>query len=543
VDGVRNVYPAPTAQPPTRIRSLASGSTWAVAGDAIYSWNGTSGKIYNLDVGTDLLAIAPITDSDVWAVGYSSLVAHWNGGTWTVDTLPLGSALSGVSALSANDVWAVGNFGVVGHFTGTWSAVSLPGSPALEDVWAVGPNDVWASEWNGGLWHYDGTWSKVTSAGTGGFGAVWSPAAGDVWALGDEALYRGNATAVATYTVPGASTTFGLEAVWGSSASDVWVADSTSMFHFANGAWSTTPGGARWLTGRNANDVLAVGATHVRRFDGNAWSDVFQVGFSPLNGMWRSPNGDIWFAGANRTILRERNGELRRMKAAVSGVGDVVLRSVWGSSDADIWFGGTGTSFLHVVNGELCAVPNGGVQASVISGSAADDVWAIGDGKSVHWDGKAWSASTLTNATSIFAFSKTDAWATGGATVQRWNGSAWSPVTMPVTIDSFFTRFGIISGTASNDVWIPVDQFSEDEVLHWDGGTWKKWDSPGVNFKAAHARAANDVWLLDWDVHHFDGVEWKQLTKFPRRNVSAAIATDTDLWIATTDGGILRLAR
>ena len=112
---------------------------------------------------------------------------------------------------------------------------------------------------------------------------------------------------------------------------------------------------------------------------------------------------------------------------------------------------------------------------------------------------------------------------------------------MPVTIDSFFTRFGIISGTAANDIWIPVDQFSDDEVLHWDGNTWSKQKSPGVNFKASYARAANDVFLLDWDVHHYDGVEWKQLTKFPRRNVSAAIATTDTLWIATTDGGVLKL--
>lgn len=538
-----NVHPAPIARPPSRIHSASSGSTWAAIGDAIYSWNGTTGKIHNLDVTSDLVAVAAISDSDVWAVGEASLLAHWNGSQWTTSTLSLGSALSGVFALATNDVWAVGNFGVVGHWNGSeWSAVSLPGSPALQEVWAVSANDVWAGEWNGGLWHYDGTWTKVTSAGTDGFGAVWSPGAGDVWALGDDVLYRGNASSVAPFTVPGA-TAFGFDGVWGSSSTDVWLSDAASTFHFANGTWTKTAGGARWITGRSASDIHAIGDTHVRRFDGGAWSDVFQVGFPALKAAWRSPNGDVWFAGAKGTILRARNGELRRMTTTIAGAATMDLGAVWGSSDADVWFGGSDSSFLHLVNGDVCRVKHPGSNVSVLSGSAADDVWAIAAGKGMHWDGTTWTASSLESAASLVAFSKTDAWATGGAKVHRWNGSVWSEVTMPVTIDSFFTRFGIVAGTAPNDVWIPVSQFGPGELLHWDGNTWTKSPSPGINHAAVSARASNDVWMLDWDVHHFDGLEWKKLTKIPRRRVSAAVATTTELWIATTEGGVLRLPR
>jgi hypothetical protein len=312
-DGFTTVYPAPDGTPPTRIRSAPGGSTWAVSVDAVYSWNGATGRVHSVDVDTDLVAISPVSDDDVWAVGYESTVAHWNGSAWSVDNLSMASALSGVHARTADDVWAVGNFGVVGHFTGgAWSTTSLPGKPALVDVWAVSANDVWATEFSGGVWHYDGTWTKVTASGAGTFNAVWASGPDDAWAAGAEGLLHGGAASLAPAAVPGASGK-GFVAVWGSGANDVWAADGTATYHSLNGAWTTVPGKTRWLTGRAANDVIALGDTHVRRFDGNAWSDVFQVGFPAINGAWKSPNGDLWFAGAKGTILRVRDGKLRRM--------------------------------------------------------------------------------------------------------------------------------------------------------------------------------------------------------------------------------------
>lgn len=542
VDGFCTLYPAPTNGAPTRIRSAPGGSTWAVSVDAVYAWKGKTGRVHSVDVGTDLVAISPVSDDDVWAVGYESTVAHWNGSAWTVDRLSLASALSGVHARATDDVWAVGNFGVVGHWNGSaWSTTSLPGSPALVDVWALSANDVWATEWNGGVWHYDGAWTKITSAGTTTWDAVWAAGAGDAWIAGEKGLLRGGPSSLAPVAVPGV--TGGFDAVWGSSASDVWAANGSSTFHFTGGAWTTQPARTRWLTGTSANDVTALGDTHVRHFDGTSWSDVFPVAFPAIRGAWRSPNGDVWFAGAKGTILRARDGKLRRLTTAATGAATTDLHAVWGSSADDFWLGGDSPTLFHVSGGTVCPVAHGlAPRVRAIAGSGPSDVWAVTNtGVAAHHDGKTWKPEPL-EATSILAFSPTDAWATGKS-LFHWDGTAWKPVDVGLKQDPM-NQFGALAATGPGDVWTTAHVFLEgDRVLHYDGTTWTVAPTDASTSDAITARTPSDVWLLDWNVHHFDGTSWTQKSKVPRRNVKAAIATATELWVASEDGSILRLAR
>ncbi|HST06219.1 MAG TPA: S-layer homology domain-containing protein [Chloroflexia bacterium] len=119
--------------------------------------------------GNQLLAsVATITSNDIWAVGYycavecgpghpdETFAIHWDGSRWTRVSTPVGSGdsfLLAVAAVSPTDVWAVGwdsglSAGLIEHWDGSqWSAVPTPNSldtPHLYGVSAVSSSNVWA---------------------------------------------------------------------------------------------------------------------------------------------------------------------------------------------------------------------------------------------------------------------------------------------------------------------------------------------------------------------------------------------------------------
>lgn len=69
-----------------------------------------------------------------------------------------------------------------------------------------------------------------------------------------------------------------------------------------------------------------------------------------------------------------------------------------------------------------------------IVGRSATDAWAVGDNVILHWNGVAWTRSTLLghdggqNYRGVWPVSATEAWAVGGwGCTSRWNGSSWEP--------------------------------------------------------------------------------------------------------------------
>jgi hypothetical protein len=172
-----------------------------------------------------LQSISVVSDDDVWAVGYASVVSggasttlaeHWNGKRWSVvpTAEPEGStwsALQSVTAISADNVWAVGYFynsgdggSVIEHWDGSqWSLVASadpagaykPGLQAVtarsaSDIWAVGSYfddsgaaDTLIEHWNGTKWRLVASPDEPGSPDTE-LHAVTAPAKGDVWATG-----------------------------------------------------------------------------------------------------------------------------------------------------------------------------------------------------------------------------------------------------------------------------------------------------------------------------------------------------------------------
>jgi len=104
-----------------------------------------------------------------------------------------------------------------------------------------------------------------------------------------------------------------------------------------------------------------------------------------------------------------------------------------------------------------------------IWGSGATDVWAVGQARSIHWDGNTWTAVALPG-----------------------TGIAWSATPN-------------VWGSGPDDVWIVG--YTTD-ALHWDGASWTEKASP-VGFTTIAGYAASDVWASDgYGLYHWDGNNW-----------------------------------
>ena len=268
-----------------------------------------------------LNAVATVSDTDAWAVGFSNgnaftnlgariLIDHWDGTAWsqvpTSATPENQGILQVVSASSATDAWAIGrtaggkNFqGLALHWDGTTWSKSASFTTPLElpsGVADISPTDAWAVGNNstiprGRLAHWDGTtWSNVTvpvpaNATTNtALGGISADGPNDIWAVGS---FLNTATGT----------------------------DDNFSIHFDGTAWSLVPmpitGSFGAIKANSPTDVWAVGCncavdsvnatTAIAHFNGTAWSIVPSPSlghFAALNSITTSnAANNVWAGG------------------------------------------------------------------------------------------------------------------------------------------------------------------------------------------------------------------------------------------------------
>lgn len=195
----------------------------------------------------------------------------------------------------------------------------------------------------------------------------------------------------------------------------------------------------------------------------------------------------------------------------------------------------------NVLGWQRIAAPGIGRVNRAIAFSDAD-AWAVGDGRSLHWDGTRWRLvplATLTDArTQMFGlaqFGTEDVWTAGYAprrdrsgargTVQRWDGERWTDLPMPAVASSW--GLAGIGGVAGDDLWaVGRGQAGHSVALHWDGKYWQQVPVPGPSNAVEKlcdvvALTSNDVWAAGYRVPlageagnrqpfaaHWDGNAW-----------------------------------
>jgi len=345
--------------------------------------------------------------------------------TPTVNPSPLKQAFSNefhaVDARTSTDAWAVGNF--------------------------LGPNDddgqvMLAEHWNGTAW------SQVPTPNIVRFdeklNAVSAAAADDVWAVGSMGRTSFK------HTDP-------LAAHWdGTSWTIVPTPFTTGGSRSALFGVANLGGGNAWAVGRGET-----GHALAEHWSGSAWTVVPVPDPAPpagstftgstLTAVSARSASDIWAVG-NFTTVKGTNVSTFTVTMHWNGSAWTILPSPNPAVP-------TPTGADQTLNGVVAIAPN--------------DVWAVGGTSdltgfqparpiAMHWNGTAWSLSTLSGLgngglSSVTASSPASVWAAGTvgtASVLHWNGTSWAPESTPASPDGQPILNGIsaVRGSAT-EVW------------------------------------------------------------------------------------------
>ncbi|MFN2545680.1 MAG: hypothetical protein ABR600_14075 [Actinomycetota bacterium] len=315
----------------------------------------------------DILDVAAISDTDVWAVGSSAttpdsgVAEHWDGTAWTSAPTPATAkqpaALRAVAAVSPTDVWAVGAMGsdaLAERWDGAaWTVVPFPTptgatSSDLVDVAATAASDVWVVGRDGisrfFVGHWDGiSWQIVLGPVEGDARAIAARSPQDVWVVGG----RSQLSPMAEH-FDGTSWT---------------AADPTGELRHDPTLESVAAAGPTdvWAMGSNQPaPEQKMGASHMvaRRWSGATWTaaDVARPPFPAfrdgLHAVAAASATDVWTAGvvSDRDVSEHWNGSAWQLVPAPHAIADLAATStgsVWGSGSDDAG------SFVQ----RLCAVP------------------------------------------------------------------------------------------------------------------------------------------------------------------------------------------
>lgn len=303
--------PSPTAPPsPTPTPTPVTGTWQVVPSPAI--------DVSNSTFGAKLNAVAVVTSTDIWAVGFGpvpggpafakqTLIEHWNGALWSIVASPnppstySQAELDGVFAVTSNDVWAVGfaedpgciaspcEITLIEHWnSSSWSLISSPNpdpnSNNLYSVSGVASNDVWAVGGRGDgstccpfqslIEHWNGTsWSVVSNPGLNTLSGVIALAANNVWAVSfndnptlTNIIEHWDGTAWTNVSAPNQNVNKGritLRAITAVSATNIWaVGSQVNPLNGRNLSATEHWDGTAWtLTGLNIQDAVLEGVT------------------------------------------------------------------------------------------------------------------------------------------------------------------------------------------------------------------------------------------------------------------------------------------
>jgi hypothetical protein len=471
---------------------------WAVGGKGlVVHWDGTGFSQAVTDAMTDLHGVWTQTPGDAWATGpipsiaYDTGVFHLTGGTWASVPPPSGRiVLSSVWGHASTDLWFAGEeqvdpaapdldpSGYVVHWDGSsWGppeVVSTYDTP-VGGIFGSSAGDVHAAGWSVALGWSDGAWSTQNLQGQ--FDTTWESGPSDVWAagLGGVMAHWDGAAWTQITPPPRPMGVYSAAAIWADTPSDAWAAGNgpvdAQLAHWNGSTWEPSTISAAspaylyfvdiWGTG--PNDVWGTGSGpdptggRIIHWDGTTWSDMFDMPhIYEFAGMWGAAPNDVWFAGGNGVIAH--------------------------------WDGkGITTTTLPTMDG-----------FSVIVGTSANDIWALGGANDAlssiyHWDGSGWTAATVPQTSGFvsgaYAASPNDIWAVGfeGGAV-HWDGSSWS---VPST--ALPEEVGAIWGSGPSDIWA-VGWFGA--ALHYDGSTWTPIGITESDLVGVSGTSANDVWML-----------------------------------------------
>ncbi len=422
--------------------------------------------------GEPLFALSAVAPDDVWAAGGRGMVMHYDGTEWTTQYVGRGTYV-GVAAITVTDVWVVASEGDVAHWDGSsWATQRLPDSPTSGPVptaiWAIAANDIWVSSYDGMYSHYEGSsWATfdVASNPTSSFLSVWGSAPDDVWLVGDGVSLHYDGVGLSA----GAPT--GVDAlVFGSARDDVWLCEVNSR---------------------------------VWHYDGATWTQIPTDGYLSCSGGWSPARGEAWMGGYGGAMIHATLAGTTSVE--VDGVS--TLRGLGGSA-TDAWAVGDGGRVLRFDGTQWSSVFGATTETlASVSGTANDDVWAVGRDVIMHRDRDGWTAMTPLDGSNgglrtVHAVTRNEVYVTAEASLLRGDGTTWTEIGEPGV------SYTGVWAASSTDVWALTTEAGANAVRHYDGSAWTIVPSMGQVLAAIWGTAADDVWLSTLDNNPVTGYVW-----------------------------------
>ncbi len=188
-----------------------------------------------------------------------------------------------------------------------------------------------------------------------------------------------------------------------------------------------------------------------------------------------------------------------------------MLTAITALSGTDIWAVGTNTnvgttgvlgSLIEHWDGRTWkSVPAPTAVGSTLRAVAAvspSDVWAVGSGVIIHYDGRRWSITHTQqhfDLHAVVAISHNNLWAVGTgssrnvavAQIVHWDGAQWHQVKIPTIPNSSLLEVAAVS---AQDVWA-VGEFAPNVMkpllLHWNGINWRTVAFPPGHYPTGQA--------------------------------------------------------
>jgi len=313
------------------------GTTWAQLSDSYHldfqSWRNISTPD---SIGTTRIqALAPISSTNVWAVGESGTILNRKGNEWISIPGPVGTTLFSIAFALPNDGWAVGDKTIL-HWDGTaWTRIFSP-TNVLRSVDVVATDDAWAVGDKGTILHWNGTaWTAASSSAatiTMHLTSVDMVSSTDGWAVGgadiepDFDIYapvilRWNGISWSEVDVTVQAYSLILRSVDMVSETDGWIvggglwANSSTILRWDGTSWQEAPHTASGIltsvSMASENEGWIGKLDAVLYWDGSVWtqksvpdsySSHFEI-WSPGAPVAALPSGETWVAQESGIVL------------------------------------------------------------------------------------------------------------------------------------------------------------------------------------------------------------------------------------------------
>jgi len=453
-----------------------------------------------------------------------------DGWCWT-HPLPSGDRFVDAFKVAADEVWLVGAAGTIVRIAGGELSTIPPPTSALAAIWASGPNDVWVGgpdgqyHWDGQGWTYRPLEINPVQRGVS---ALWGCAANDIWAVGTSTA-RWDGSRWASLPVPSDVLVSGggFRTVWGSACDDVWTGSldavgAGAIYHFDGSIWTRRDA-------RPATELAGIGRTHVwslaqgRLFHSNGVEAGALVSDGIVSLSPAGPSAVAVMNDAHEVSLLTGGGATPL--AAPAPTAASTLRG-WAAND--LWgIGALGTA-AHW-NGaswerHLPAWLLSGGDATRVTGSGPDDVWAIAGATLLRRDGAGWQVALTAGDVGgqildVWAPGPDEVWVLGSDNLvhRRVGGGDWTTMN-PLGGDPTSQQLRAISGTGPKDVWVLRGPST---LMHWDGEGWVgreavMYRGGGLNaLEAIWAAAPDDLWAVGDAISHWSNGAWVQPPAFP----------------------------